>query len=249
VTSELGEAPSRLWQLARQHLDHWTTLQQDTLRVQRLLNERSDDAKRFFTGTAAEWDQLREQLYGREFVNHALAALLPADLVMADLGCGTGQMIERLAPYAGRVIGIDHTRAMLEAARRRLESFANVELIEGDLESIPIESNQIDAAIMSLALSYVAEPAGCVREMARVVRAGGRVVIVDVTTHDRADFRREMGQTRLGFSSDEMRELLGDAGLDRVRFTPLVPAPQTRGPALFLCHAVKPLVRTRAGSE
>ena len=182
---------------------------------------------------------MRRSLYGDDFAMHAMIALLPAKSVVADLGCGTGQALQSIAPHVARAIGVDNTPAMLEAARKRLAGERNVELLQGDLESLPIETGVIDAALSVLALSYVAEPSHCVIEMARILKPGGRAVIVDVTEHDREDFRVSMGQSRLGFDDEAIAQLLSDAGMGSIRVTHLTPAANVKGPALFLASAVK----------
>jgi ArsR family transcriptional regulator len=235
----LSETQRRLWQLARQQTEGWPGARQDDIRLQRRLRDRQDSSRRFFTGAAAEWDELRSRLYGHDFTIEAMLSLLSPGLVVADLGCGTGQIIERLAGHVKRVIGVDNTPAMYEAARRRLQPVPNVDIRVGDLASLPIDSGGVDAALMVLALSYVTDPLQCLREMARILRPGGRAIVVDVTQHDREDFRVSMGQSRLGFESGEMTDLLAQAGLGEPRVRDLPPAPGVKGPALFVASAAK----------
>jgi ArsR family transcriptional regulator len=230
---------ARLWQLSREQIADWPSVRQDELRLQRCLQNRVDDTRKFFTGAAQEWDQLRRSLYGDEFSWHAMVALLSANTVVADLGCGTGQLLQMLAPHVKRAIGVDNTPAMLDAAKKRLAGERNVELLQGDLESLPIESATVDATVSVLALSYVAEPSHCAVEMARILKPGGRAVIVDVTEHDREDFRVSMGQSRLGFDDDSISDLLKDSGFRSIRVTHVPPAQNVKGPALFLASAVK----------
>lgn len=237
---EFDAARKRLWQLTREQMNEWQALRQDALRLQRLLSERSDAQQRFFSGAAGDWDRTRESLYGTAFAWTAALALLPRGYVVADLGCGTGQMLERLAPRVARAIGVDNTPAMIRAARKRVECFDHVEIREGELEALPLEDGSVDAALMVLSLSYVAEPLVCLREMRRVLRSGGRAVIVDVLRHDQEAFRREMGQTRPGFDTDDIAAMARDAGLTGLHAEPLAPEAQARGPALFLATAVAP---------
>lgn len=237
LRSGLEPAQTRLWQLSRERVAEWPIARQDEARLQRTLRDRQEDARRYFTGAAAEWDTTRTQLYGNEFTWHAVAAMLPADAVVADLGCGTGHLLAAIAPAVGRAIGVDNTPAMLEAASKRLAEFKNVELRQGELESLPIEEGVIDVAVSVLALSYVAEPAACVGEIARVLKPGGRVVIVDVAEHDREEFRVQVGQRRLGFGNDEVLALFREAKLKQGRVSLLPPAPNVRGPQLFVATA------------
>lgn len=239
-TTKLDPTQNRLWQLAREHTDGWPSVSQDELRLQRRLRERQDDSRRFFTGAAAEWDKLRDELYGHDFSLPAMLALLPHDTVVADLGCGTGSLLERLAPHVKRAIGVDNTPAMLKGARDRTKHLSNVDVRQGELESLPIDEKSVDASLMVLALSYVAEPKRVLQEMCRVLKPGtGRAAIVDVTQHDREDFRVQMGQSRLGFDATEIAELLVDSGFKSPAVHTLPPAPNVKGPALFLATALR----------
>jgi len=128
---------------------------------------------------------------------------------------------------------------MLQAARDRTTRLSNVEIIEGDLDALPLKNASIDIALIVLALSYVPEPLTSIHEMSRVLKPGGRAVIIDVTTHDREDFRREMGQSRLGFDAKEIEGMLTQCGFTTTKYAPLPPEPSAKGPALFLATATK----------
>jgi ArsR family transcriptional regulator len=133
-----------------------------------------------------------------------------------------------------RVVAVDRSPEMLAAARRRAAGHANVDLREGALEALPVESATCDAALLLLALTHVEEPAGAVAEMARILRPGGRAVVVDLLRHDRDEFRRKLGQLRNGFASEELVRLLEAAGLVDVACAPLAPETAAKGPALLL---------------
>lgn len=237
--ADLDPATARLWQLVRDEAGHWPSARQDQLRLQRRLDERRSASRSFFAGAAATWDALRAQLYGETFGLEALTALLPAAWTVADLACGTGELSARLAPHVARVIAVDHSDAMLDAARRRLGPFDNVDLREGELEALPVEDAGCDAALCVLALTYVAEPPAVLHEIARVVRPGGRAVVVDLLPHERDDFRHEMGHARAGFEPREVESLLTAAGFTGPRTRTLPPARDAKGPALFLASATR----------
>lgn len=239
----MAEAPDatarRLWQWAREQTEAWPTVQHDALRLARLLARREPGGPAFFAGAASKWDRLRDEMYGRSFAESAVAALLPPDAVIADLGCGTGTMTAALAPWVDRVIGVDQSAAMLKTARRRTAGLDNVELRKGSLEALPLEDESCDGALLVLALAYVDDPAPVLGEMARVARAGGRGVVVDLLRHDRDEFRREMGQRRMGFEPDELKTLMADAGFTDVRCRPLPPDAGAKGPALLLATGTR----------
>jgi len=240
----MAEAPRdsgarKLWLLAREQTSGWPTVQQDRLRLTRRLSEREPAAQAFFAGAAGRWDKLRSELYGEVFSREALFALLPADWVVADLGCGTGQTAMALAPHVRQVIGIDQSGAMLKAAKKRVAGLGNVELRQGSLEALPLEDASVDGALLLLALTYVSDPARALGEMLRVLRPGGRAVVVDLLRHDREEFRRQMGQHSLGFEPEALSRLVAQSGLQSVACRTLSPEPQAKGPALVLASATK----------
>jgi ArsR family transcriptional regulator len=227
----------RLWLLAREQTNGWASAEQDQLRLARRLAERQPAAQAFFAGAAGQWDRLRAELYGQAFTQAALAALVPSEYAVADLGCGTGHAAAALAPLVRRVVGVDQSAAMLKAAKKRTAEFSNVELRQGSLEALPLEDQSVDAALLLLALTYVEGPAGALREALRVLKPGGRVVVVDLLHHDREEFRRQMGQIVPGFRPQALEALLAEAGFETPAVRPLPPEPQAKGPALLLATA------------
>ncbi len=242
ILDELEQPARQLWLVAREQMRDWATLRQDELRLERLLRDKQMDSQSFFAGAAGEWDRLRGELYGQRFTTAAMLALLPPDYVVADLGCGTGQVAAELSPHVKQVIGVDHSAEMLKAARRRTAGLGNVELRRGELTDLPMEPGLCDAAMMLLVLTYVADVAAALREARRILRPGGRFVIVDLLAHDREDFRRRMGQAHAGFDTRQLRDLLASVGFESINIRPLPPEPDAQGPALLLasgCGAVK----------
>lgn len=240
LDGDLPEAARRLWQLAREEMRGWSALEHDRLRLESCLDRRRG-AGDFFASVADEWDHLRRELYGERFTDDALRELLPPDWTVADLACGSGSVAALLAPRVAEVIAVDLSPEMLEAAARRIGAAAgpggNVDLRHGTLEQLPIASETCDAALLLLALTHVEEPARAVAEMARILKPGGRAVIVDLLRHDREEFRRRMGQRRNGFEAAELAALLTEAGLDAVSCSPLATDAASRGPALLLASA------------
>jgi ArsR family transcriptional regulator len=238
LLDELDPAARRLWLVAREQTERWATIMQDQLRLQRLLQQRTD-SQSFFAGAAAEWDSLRGQLYGRRFSIAACLGLLSNSLVVADLGCGTGHIASEIAPFVHRVISVDNSAAMLKAARRRLVNLPNIDLRRGELTSIPIDDRSCDAALIVLALTYILQPAAAIAEAARILRPGGKIVIIDLLPHDRDDFRRQMNQHWPGFDLESVRGWLTDASMEVTSCRPLPPESNVKGPALFISTAVK----------
>ena len=227
----------RLWALARDQTSTWPTVKQDGLRLERLLEKRRGSVQAFFKGAAGHWDRLRAELYGPRLSEGAIPALLPPDWVVADLGCGTGQTCYALAPYVRRVLGVDQSQPMLAAAKKRTAHLPNVELRKGRLETVPINDKECDAAVLILSLSYVPEPRRVLHEAARILKTGGRLLVVDLLRHDREDFQRQMGQEHLGWDLPEMEHLVDEAGFSKTSCRILAPESESKGPALLLAAA------------
>jgi SAM-dependent methyltransferase len=249
VRMDKDAAARRLWLLARAETEAWPTTRQDALRLSRLRARQTPPAQAFFAGASGDWDRLREEAYGRALNQTALLALLPPSWVVADLGCGTGALAAAIAPCVAQVIGVDQSAAMLKAARARTADRPNVLLRKGSLEELPLEDASCDAALLVLALSYVPDPGAVVGEMARVLKPGGRAVVLDLLRHDQESFRLAMGQERLGFEIPDLLDMLEAAGFQGALGRELMPEPGAKGPALILTTAERAgRVRLRAVS-
>jgi len=168
-----------------------------------------------------------------------LIGLLPATWVVGDLGCGTGAVLSVLAPHVARAIGVDASEEMLTAARERLHDLSNVELRPGALESLPIDDATLDAATLALVLHHLASPALALAEAARVLKPGGRLLIVDMAPHEHEEYRQQMGHVWLGFSEDHMRRLLAQSGFESISIHALPTVADAKGPALFAASATR----------
>ena len=119
------------------------------------------------------------------------------------------------------------------------QDLPNVDVREGDLESLPLAAAALDAAMLSLVLHYSPDPARALTEVARVVRPGGRVLVVDMLPHDRVEYQQQMGHVWLGFSEKQVARFLTGAGFDEVRVRALPADPDAKGPALFAAVGVR----------
>jgi ArsR family transcriptional regulator len=185
-------------------------------------------------------------MFGAGFFFHAFPALLDPDWLVADLGCGTGRVTEALAPFVRKVIAVDDSDEMLEEARRRLEGLGNVDCRKGSIEQLPIEDRALDAATLVLVLHHLPEPEQALAEVARVLKPGGRLLVVDTLPHDREEYAQAMGHIWLGFSEETVRRHLEHTGFEASRVVRLAADPRAKGPALFAAAAVRSARRGRA---
>jgi ArsR family transcriptional regulator len=233
------DAPTRrLWALLRDQVSHTPGADQDARRLKSALARRQSASQQFFESSAGQWDKLRAELFGRGSFMRAFPALLDPRWVVADLGCGTGEGAAALAPFVAKVIAVDRSGEMLQAARRRLRDVANADVRRGDLEALPLERREADAATLMLVLHHLPDPGAALAEASRVLKPGGRVLVTDMLPHDHEEYRRQMGHVWLGFGDDQMRRLLGAAGFSDVRYVPLAVDPEAKGPALFVATGV-----------
>jgi ArsR family transcriptional regulator len=240
VLDELSPGPRELWMTVRDQIEGASEHEADARRLHLVLAERRTDTKAFFGRVAGEWDAVRDALFGREFMPAALLNLLLRDWVVADLGCGTGNASEFLAPVVREVIAVDQSRPMLDAAAKRLGAFKNVRFVEGELEKLPLHSGSVDAAVIVLVLHHVNDPQKALSEMRRILKPGGIALVVDMMEHDRGEYKQTMGHRWLGFGEDLITDMAKRAGLVSPRFTPVATEVDAKGPGLFALTAFAP---------
>jgi ArsR family transcriptional regulator len=235
LSSEGLETEARaLWSLARGQLGASPTFDQDDARLAEVLAERRTDSKSFFGRVGGEWDRLRRELFGDSFTAEALLGLVKSETVIADLGCGTGDAAEHLAPFVKKVIAVDREQAMLDAARKRLAGHSNVEFRRGELTDLPLKNGEVDAALVFLVMQHIEEPEPAVAEISRTLKPGGVLLIVDLRSHDRESYRHTMGHRHMGFDERTIKLWARHAGMSDVRYRRLRPDTHARGPALFV---------------
>jgi ubiquinone/menaquinone biosynthesis C-methylase UbiE len=236
---DLDPAASRLWPLIREQVASTTAAAHDQRRLRGVLDRRRVKSREFFATAAGKWDRLREDLFGDTFHLWAVLGLIDPTLTVGDLGCGTGQLSETVAPYVRRVVAVDGSAEMLEAARQRLGEFANVDIRKGELEALPINDGELDAALLSLVLHYSAEPVRTLSEVARVCRPGAKLLVVDMLPHHHEEYQQQMGHVWLGFSEKQIVKFLTAAAFDNARVRALPVDPDAKGPALFAAIATR----------
>jgi ubiquinone/menaquinone biosynthesis C-methylase UbiE/DNA-binding HxlR family transcriptional regulator len=241
LSPELDEPARALWRIVREQVGAGGIYAEDTERARAVLERRRLRSAEFFADAAERWDEVREQIFGSSANLVPMLGLVQQDWVVADLGVGTGALAQTLAPFAARVIGVDRSDRMLEAATLRLAPYHNVELRKGELERLPLRDGELDLAVLGLVLHYVVDPAAVLAEVRRALKPGGRLILLDMRAHDRGPtYAEEMGHVWPGFDTERMSGWLRDAGFRSVRVVPLPPARDASGPLLFLASAVNP---------
>jgi ArsR family transcriptional regulator len=202
-------------------------LGRDRRRAETLRAERERAAQAYFQSHAGEWDRIRALHVAEADVEAVISDALgggPFDLFL-DLGTGTGRMLELFRDRYRRGLGIDLSPAMLAYARANLErsETSRAHVRQGDIYDLPLADQAVGAAVMHQVLHFLSDPARAVREAARVLAPGGRLLIVDFAPHELEFLRDQFAHERLGFSNQQVAQWLADCGLELVETRELVP--------------------------
>jgi arsenite methyltransferase len=171
-------------------------------------------SSQYFQKVAGDWDNLRSGYFSEEVRSAAIAkAYLGPEMVVADIGSGTGFIAAGLAPLVRKAIVLDGSPAMLEVARKNLAQFNNIEYHLAESQSLPLPDGSVDAAFANMYLHHCPDPLAAIQEMVRILKPGGRLVITDADTHNHTWMREEMADVWLGFDRDQIRDWYKEAGL------------------------------------
>lgn len=195
------------------------TLEADRRQAARVLAERARVASESFRRQGADWDEMRALELPASEVEAALLSLVPGHDAgqLLDIGTGTGRVLELLAPRISQGVGVDASRAMLALARSRLAraGLTHCSVRLADMYRLPLPESSFDIAVMQMVLHYAEEPQGVLAEVARVLRPGGRLIVIDLAKHGRDDLLSRLAHRWLGFTDDGMRALLAGAGMEQ----------------------------------
>jgi ubiquinone/menaquinone biosynthesis C-methylase UbiE len=214
VRPEMVSALRSILDAARRELPEAIT---DNAAMSLALRKRKDKAAEYFNRLAGKFG--RTYIPGRSWqaLAHALLRLLPA-MVIADLGAGEGTLSQLLARGAKKVIAIDNSEKMVEfgANLAREHGFENLEYRLGDIEAPPIDEESVDLALFSQALHHASSPQKAVTAAYRILRHGGRIVVLDLASHSHEQARELYADVWLGFSEIELHRILSKAGFSQI---------------------------------
>ncbi len=239
-TGDDGALPREL--VARLPADD-PVLEADRRQAARVLAERARIASESFRQKGADWDEMRALDLPARAVEDALVSLFPPgpEGRLLDIGTGTGRVLELLAPRVRQALGVDASKAMLALARARLSSsdFAHCAVRLADMYRLPLAEGAFDTVVLQMVLHHAEDPAGAVREAARVLNPGGRLLVIDLAEHDRTDLTGKLAHRWPGFSDDAMNQMFTMAEVEW-REPVTIPGP--------LAIRIWPAVRTMAAA-
>lgn len=198
--------------------DNEPVFERDLASAESVIRDRTAETREFFDAIAEEWRRLRDNVLGGLDLHAEIAKRLNGCGVVADLGCGPGEILKVLAGAAESVIGVDNSPRMLDLAAERFSSDRRVSLRIGELSHLPLRDGEADCAVMSLVLHHLSHPLSALQEAARIVSDNGSLIIAEFDSHENELLRSDYGDRLLGIGRNEMEQMLGKAGfrLDKV---------------------------------
>src|SRR5580698_9132297 len=204
----------------------------DRERLAAVRTARATAAQNYFRKHAAEWDRIRKLHLADAAVEDAIRTALADKPIrsLLDLGTGTGRMLELFAGDIERGLGLDLSLDMLALARTRLDraGLKNCSVRQGDIYDLALPRDSFDVVIIHQVLHFLDDSARAIREAVRVLRPGGRLLVIDFAPHDLEFLREEHEHRRLGFAAETVTQWIEAAGLDFINQQTLAPGPQAK---------------------
>lgn len=175
------------------------------------------DSKIYFKEVAGQWDKMQQEFFSEAVREKAysLANVKEGELA-ADIGAGTGYITEGLVHRGLNVIAVDQSEEMLEQMKSKFGTDSRIEYQQGEAECLPIENNKVDYAMANMYLHHVEDPLTAIKEMARVLKPGGKLVITDLDEHNFEFLKNEHHDRWMGFKRDDINNWFSSAGLKNV---------------------------------
>ena len=171
----------------------------------------------YFDKIATEWDNMRSEFFSEQVRNVAYElAEVEEGFTAADIGAGTGFVSEGLLERGLKVIAVDQSEKMLIFLRNKFSSYTNLQCVQGDGEHLPLEDNQVDYVFANMFLHHVESPILAIKEMVRILKSGGKLVITDLDEHNFEFLRTEQFDVWLGFDRDQIKQWFEEVGLSKV---------------------------------
>ncbi len=175
------------------------------------------DSKMYFKEVAGQWDKMQQGFFSEAVREKAycLANVKEGELA-ADIGAGTGFVSEGLLNKGLKVIAVDRSEEMLEQMKNKFGTDSGIEYRQGEAECLPIENNNVDYAMANMYLHHVEDPLTAIKEMTRILKPGGKLVITDLDKHNHEFLKLEQHDRWLGFKREDVKEWFTSAGLKNI---------------------------------
>lgn len=220
VRPKMPEATREVFKSLQIRLARIPEVQRDRARLAACRRRRLRRSQSYFESVAGDWERIRKSYFDDRITSLAIEKLLPRNLTLADIGCGTGSLTFELARFARKVIGVDLSGEMLRRARAlaKERGAGNVEFRQGDALKLPLQTGSVDAAFCVMVLHFLPDPERAVADLFRIVRPGGAVIVVDLVEHKQEWMRDQMAHRWLGFGREAVERWFRAAGASAVDY-------------------------------
>ncbi|MDX1973798.1 MAG: metalloregulator ArsR/SmtB family transcription factor [Candidatus Sumerlaeia bacterium] len=214
----LSESARAVWESCGESLLSDDTYSADSARLNTILLQRKPLHSNVFDALAGDWDSIRDELFGDMIPRQLLKLFFPENQVVADLGTGTGYLLELLGDRPRKVIAVDQSDAMMEVARRKVEALGldNVEFRIGDAQTPPLHAGEVDLVTMIMMMHHLEQPEKAIRNSIPSLKPNGHLLIIDFVRHEKVWLREILGHRWLGFDRSELEAQFGELGLELV---------------------------------
>jgi ArsR family transcriptional regulator len=197
-------------------------LDADLERARDILNDRKKETSRFFDSVVEDWEVMKRTIIGERDLAADILKHIRSCAVIADLGCGTGDLLVHLQKKAKTIIGVDNSRKMLERAQSYCsDNRIDTDLRIGELEHLPMRNAEADCTIINLVLHHLAVPLDGIKEARRVLKKQGRLIVTDFDKHEDEALRRQYGDRWLGFTKEEVEKWMKSVNFKTKTFVQL----------------------------
>ena len=220
VVRDESSFEGRIWRAVSPELASLPEHSEDLARLRVVLDERRRSSRDFFDRVAGEWETIGVDFATGQARQRVVASFVSPQLVIADLGCGTGYIAQAFGGLCRRVIAVDRSEGMLVEARARLfaaPTGTEYELRRGELDALPLADGEVEGAVCAMVLHHLEDPAPCLAEMFRSIRPGGAAVVLELAPHREEWMHEELGDSHLGLDSGFVAQRMREAGFEDVR--------------------------------
>jgi ubiquinone/menaquinone biosynthesis C-methylase UbiE len=220
VRQNMPEPAGELFKSLQSRLAEIPEVKEDQARLEECRHRRLQRSQGYFESVAGDWERIRKSYFDDRVTSLAIEKLLPPDLTLADIGCGTGSLTFELARFAGKVIGVDLSKEMLRRARAvaKEREVDNIEFRQGDALELPLDSRSVDAAFCVMVLHFLPDPQRAIAGLCRITRPGGAVILVDLVQHKQDWMRQQMAHQWLGFDRHLINRWFLEGGAEAVDY-------------------------------
>ena len=216
----MPEPAGELFKSLQSRLAEIPEVKRDQARLEECRRRRLRKSESYFESLAGDWERIRKSYFDDRVTGLSIEKLLPRDLTLADVGCGTGSLTFELARFARNVIGVDLSHEMLRRARAiaKERKLGNVEFRQGDALEVPLPARSVDATFCVMVLHFVPDPARAIANLCRITRLGGPIILVDLVQHKQDWMREQMAHQWLGFDQPTIERWFRQAGASAVDY-------------------------------